>query len=396
MSKVSFLQFNFEEDRVFDFVTLFKTAILSIFAVFFFLELNLFKGVYSDSLYAKKVILFLVSFASFFVLYNFKNKKTWRTLLFALCLFDLAFLTVYSFYNQIPINLFVGFLSLNTIVAGLFLSVYESLFLVAGVVFSFLIFLINRSLLNLPYSAFYFGLNTMSFLLYAGAAIFLQKFFVGSRSQLNYLNRKLLSQEELNDAVLKSVEVAVLTGDLDQVKALNKKGEEFLKAFAQPFTNFLSLEGKETAAHFEVEKSQFRVSESLLKTSSNSKEKVWLVSDETEVLRVQRELEQSRKLSAIGQLSAGLAHEIRNPLAGISGSIELIKEGALDIKDSKKLFDTVLREIERLNLLVTDFLGFARPEVNCDTEIEVDQFFEDMISLVKLDPRSKGLSLIHI
>jgi two-component system sensor histidine kinase PilS (NtrC family) len=84
--------------------------------------------------------------------------------------------------------------------------------------------------------------------------------------------------------------------------------------------------------------------------------------DVTELKRIEEEMKRVEGLALIGQLAAAIAHEIRNPMASISGSIQMLKE-SLDMDDVRnKLMDIVLREINRLNSLISDFLVFARPK----------------------------------
>jgi two-component system sensor histidine kinase PilS (NtrC family) len=80
------------------------------------------------------------------------------------------------------------------------------------------------------------------------------------------------------------------------------------------------------------------------------------------LLELEKKLEFESRLAATGELAAGIAHEIRNPLASISGSIELLSQNLrLDNEQDKRLFDIALREVYRLNMLITDFLEFAKP-----------------------------------
>jgi two-component system sensor histidine kinase PilS (NtrC family) len=92
---------------------------------------------------------------------------------------------------------------------------------------------------------------------------------------------------------------------------------------------------------------------------------VVIFQDVSEVVEMERELRRSERLAAVGQLSASIAHEIRNPLAAISGSIQMLSgagEGSAPAGESKRLMEIASREAERLNHLITDFLQFARPE----------------------------------
>jgi len=80
----------------------------------------------------------------------------------------------------------------------------------------------------------------------------------------------------------------------------------------------------------------------------------------TDIRRMQQAVQRAARLAAMGQLAATMAHEIRNPLASISGSVELLREIA-STEEDRRLVDIVLREVDRLNRLVTEVLEFARP-----------------------------------
>jgi two-component system sensor histidine kinase PilS (NtrC family) len=91
---------------------------------------------------------------------------------------------------------------------------------------------------------------------------------------------------------------------------------------------------------------------------------VMIFQDVTDVVEMESELRRSERLAAVGELSASIAHEIRNPLAAISGSVQLLEReaGALDgAVEARRLMGIVLRETDRLNRLITDFLQYARP-----------------------------------
>ena len=91
---------------------------------------------------------------------------------------------------------------------------------------------------------------------------------------------------------------------------------------------------------------------------------VVIFQDVTQVVEMERELRRSERLAAIGQLSASIAHEVRNPLAAISGSIQVLgrRTPALaDDPEARRLMEIVLRETDRLNALITDFLAVRAP-----------------------------------
>jgi two-component system sensor histidine kinase PilS (NtrC family) len=91
---------------------------------------------------------------------------------------------------------------------------------------------------------------------------------------------------------------------------------------------------------------------------------VVIFQDVSDVVEMERELRRSERLAAVGRLSASMAHEIRNPLAAISGSIQILRaerERTPTRDEARRLMDIVLRETERLNRLLTEFLEYARP-----------------------------------
>ncbi|MBW1683884.1 MAG: PAS domain S-box protein [Deltaproteobacteria bacterium] len=91
---------------------------------------------------------------------------------------------------------------------------------------------------------------------------------------------------------------------------------------------------------------------------------VMIFQDVTEVVEMEAELRRSERLAAVGELSASIAHEIRNPLAAISGSVQLLEREADALGgavEARRLMGIVLRETDRLNHLITDFLQYARP-----------------------------------
>ena len=81
--------------------------------------------------------------------------------------------------------------------------------------------------------------------------------------------------------------------------------------------------------------------------------------DITELKRLEREARLQQRLSAVGDMAAGLAHEIRNPLASMAGSIELLRDELPLTTDQRQLMDIVLRESERLNQTIQLFLAYA-------------------------------------
>jgi two-component system sensor histidine kinase PilS (NtrC family) len=100
----------------------------------------------------------------------------------------------------------------------------------------------------------------------------------------------------------------------------------------------------------------------LLDATGSASGSILVIHDQTEVRELQDQLARQAHLAAIGNLSAAIAHEIRNPLAAISGSVELLRGDVPQESSAAMLVEIVLREVDRLNKLVTDFLNYARPQ----------------------------------
>jgi signal transduction histidine kinase len=91
--------------------------------------------------------------------------------------------------------------------------------------------------------------------------------------------------------------------------------------------------------------------------------------------------EQAERLAALGRLAAGLAHEIRNPLGSIAGSIELLRTGGTLSEEDRKLCEIVEREAARLNDLVGDMLELSRPRVPVKTTVDLAAVTRDLVTL---------------
>jgi len=113
------------------------------------------------------------------------------------------------------------------------------------------------------------------------------------------------------------------------------------------------------------------------------KGQILIFQDMTEVKKIEEEMKKVEGLALIGELAAGIAHEVRNPMASISGSIQMLKEGLSKDEVSNRLMDIVLREVARLNHLVNDFLLFARPKPPSVQKVDLNQLILDSLELFK-------------
>ena len=114
--------------------------------------------------------------------------------------------------------------------------------------------------------------------------------------------------------------------------------------------------------------------------------------DLTRLKDIEEQLKRADRLRALGELAAGMAHEVRNPLASISGSVQVLKDSVVLGGDNKHLMDIIIRESDRLNTLITDFLLFAKPAVKM-TEVSLNDIIMDTVEIFKNSPECKGVDI---
>lgn len=132
------------------------------------------------------------------------------------------------------------------------------------------------------------------------------------------------------------------------------------------------------------EKKSIRFSMSPLRIpEGDQRGQILVFQDITEMRHIEEEMKKVEGLALIGELAAGIAHEIKNPMASISGSIQMLKEGLSKDDVNSRLMDIVLREITRLNHLVNDFLLFARPKPANINEFDLNQLIVDSLEIFK-------------
>jgi two-component system, NtrC family, sensor histidine kinase PilS len=105
--------------------------------------------------------------------------------------------------------------------------------------------------------------------------------------------------------------------------------------------------------------------------------------DLTELRRLEAVSRRSERLAMVGQLAAGVAHEIRNPLASISGSIELLRQGPVASEDDRTLMAIVHREIQRLNVLIGDLLDYANPKPPQPVDFDLGVMIEETLQIAR-------------
>ncbi|MDH4184669.1 MAG: ATP-binding protein [Nitrospinota bacterium] len=120
--------------------------------------------------------------------------------------------------------------------------------------------------------------------------------------------------------------------------------------------------------------------------------------DVTELKQMERSMADSERLAAIGKVAAIIAHEIRNPLASLSGSIQVLSSDLSSNLDeaSARLMKITVREADRLNHIITDFLDYSSTLNLSRQHIKVAELFEEIITLLKSSPKLSPSVKIHV
>jgi two-component system sensor histidine kinase PilS (NtrC family) len=105
--------------------------------------------------------------------------------------------------------------------------------------------------------------------------------------------------------------------------------------------------------------------------------------DVTKIKKLERDAAMQQRLAAVGEMAAGIAHEIRNPLASMSGSIQILRQELPLSAEQEQLMDIVLRESERLNNTIRSFLAYARPQRFAIARLDVRRPLSDAALLLR-------------
>jgi two-component system sensor histidine kinase PilS (NtrC family) len=122
---------------------------------------------------------------------------------------------------------------------------------------------------------------------------------------------------------------------------------------------------------------------------------VLIFQDVTHVVEMETELTQRERLAAVGEMAARIAHEIRNPLAAISGSVQILSSDAerSGEEEPRRLMNIVVREADRLSGLITDFLGYARPCPPAREPVELWPLVSEVVEMLGASGAPDGIAI---
>jgi two-component system, NtrC family, sensor histidine kinase PilS len=281
-------------------------------------------------------------------------------------------------------------------------------------------FLQSWAMLELPYAGYLpsYGLgypdlgslrmrvleNLAAFLAVAYLAGWLSENLRKTGVELQDKSGMLEDLRALNQDIVESIRGGLVTTDLQgHILTLNSPGAEILGASLQ------SLAGKSVESVFpgivvegrpdlseprremiwrtpEGEPKFLGLSVAPLSRNNETAGYVYNFQDVTKLKQLEQEVQLKDRVAAIGRMAAAIAHEIRNPLASIAGSVKLFSGMASMSQDEQRLIGIVLKESERLNRIITDFLLYAREKTFQFTAVKVVDILEDTLTLLANHP----------
>jgi two-component system sensor histidine kinase PilS (NtrC family) len=203
--------------------------------------------------------------------------------------------------------------------------------------------------------------------------------------------------EFFNREVIENMQSGLFTTDMSgTVMIFNRAAENILGVRKKeivgkridsvvPFFEFPFSEGrKENSIHVNNQEKIIGLGISTL-TGGDAQPKGYIIifQDLTELKLLEMEMKQREKWAAIGELSSNIAHEIRNPLASLRGSIEMLKEDTVPGNYKTRLMEIAVSEMDRLNRIITDFLTYSRPSPPELKEFDLHELLDETTELLK-------------
>jgi len=235
-----------------------------------------------------------------------------------------------------------------------------------------------------------------------------------SRSDVRLLaaTQSLANLRALHERIVASIRSGVVTTDLDgRIFTFNVAAQEITGYHEETIRGkdasilfgelkdhiaetLRALEKSQNSPRFEAscltsEGMRLRLGYSISPLSSEAGETTGMVitfQDLTQVRSLEETSRRQDRLAAIGRMAASIAHEIRNPLAAMRGSIQMLRSEVESDSSQAELMEIILRESDRLNRIITDFLSYARPRSLTQARVDVGDLLHQTFALMRHSP----------
>ena len=333
-----------------------------------------------------------------------------RLLLYVQLSFDILLITALVYLSGGIVSPFYFLYILPIIVASVFLSRRDTLIIATA---SFIAFGILSDLLYLKIIPFYPGFEVievslgtfiynllMSFIAFASVSFISSYYFERIRrtgEQLKNIQENLQDIILLNNSVMEKMENGFVTADTEGgIISYNAKAAAFLNL--KPGDNIFDLllvrgdlpairriwQGN-NSYYFEKSLRGFSLGISLSsieKVSSFERLLVFLITDLSAIKEIEGKLREKEHLALIGEMAAGIAHEIRNPLASISGSVQFLRSELALNPELRNLMDIIVKESDRLSAFIEQFLNFSRLSPLEAGEFDLSGVLDDVTAMI--------------
>jgi two-component system sensor histidine kinase PilS (NtrC family) len=230
--------------------------------------------------------------------------------------------------------------------------------------------------------------------------------------QLKDASGALRNLQALHENIVQSMSGGVITTSLDgRITLVNRAAQQLLEIseadlrgrsvadiFQDPLPHFGGARADAEVRYVAVNgfRKTFRVLVSALNVSARGDLGfVYSFDDLTEIRRLEREVRMQDRLAAVGRLAAAIAHEIRNPLTSIAGSVSMLSDAPSLSPEERHLLQIVIRESDRLNNIITDFLAYSRGKQYTFARVNLIPLLEDTLTLLehRLTAENSGIKL---
>lgn len=241
-------------------------------------------------------------------------------------------------------------------------------------------------------------LNSLAFIIAGILASALASSSRSADAKIYRQQQEMEALKALNDNIVQSLPIGLLTSDeKNLITFANANAIDMLghsqrgKDLTQSIPMEIPPQGKPVDISVQVDQRTPRILSVIASDLRNASRAVIgrmvTLQDVTTVRKLEQDARQADRLAVVGKLAAGIAHEIRNPLASISGSIQVL-QNELQLDDiHSHLMDIVVRETDRLNKLLTDFLVYARPDKRAEKLDDLSAVLEEQLGMVANDPK---------
>jgi two-component system, NtrC family, sensor histidine kinase PilS len=189
------------------------------------------------------------------------------------------------------------------------------------------------------------------------------------------------------EEAIRGQDASILFGDMKEHIAVSVQAAKTGNASPRFETSCLTAEGM-----------RLRLGYSISPLASQTGETTGIVitfQDLTQVRSLEETSRRQDRLAAIGRMAASIAHEIRNPLAAMRGSIQMLRSEVENDSSQAELMEIILRESDRLNRIITDFLSYARPRSLVQARVDVGDLLSQTFALLRHSPEISANQIVE-